>query len=109
MDGTGGGGLLEARVYRCGAVGEPAKNVRADAARTAIVEAVPLALRGGRRFGTCDVAGDERKFAATSDRERGDSGTSRAVWEVGDVKGDTANYGEILLPANSLCRGWRKC
>ncbi|HXQ38680.1 MAG TPA: hypothetical protein VN843_32060 [Anaerolineales bacterium] len=67
IDGVGGGGLLEARVYRCGAVGQLVEAVCVAAASAAIVEAVPIALRGRGRLGTGDVGGNEREFAAASD------------------------------------------
>src|SRR5205807_4727312 len=64
IDGAGGSELLEAGVYRCGAVGELAESVCGAAAGAAVVEAVPLALCGGGRLGASDVGGNEREFAA---------------------------------------------
>src|SRR6201998_142981 len=69
IDGVGGGGLLEARVYRCGAVAQLVDAVCVAAASAAGVEGVSIALCGRGRLGTGGVGGTEREFGAAVDCE----------------------------------------
>src|SRR5579864_5386351 len=78
-DGTCGSGLLEARLYRCGAVRDPAAGVRAPASGAAAAETVSVHVCCRRRFGPRHDRGHKAEIAEASDRECGDSRVGSAV------------------------------